>query len=31
MWVIEPLRPERSCEGADTPLLPSARSTAYGT
>jgi hypothetical protein len=30
MWVIEPLRPERSWEGADAPLIPSVRSTAYG-
>ena len=31
MWVIEPLRPERRCEGADAPLIPSVRSTGYGT
>jgi|307.fasta_scaffold1574875_2 hypothetical protein len=22
MWVIDPLRPERSYEGADAPLIP---------
>jgi hypothetical protein len=25
MWVIEPLRPERSYEGADAPLIPGAQ------
>ena len=30
MWVIELLRPERNLEGADAPLIPSARSTAHG-
>jgi hypothetical protein len=30
MWVIDPLRPERSCEGADAPLIPLVRSTGYG-
>ena len=28
---VEILRPERSWEGADAPLVPSVRSTAYGT
>lgn len=27
---VEVLRPERSWEGADAPLVPSVRSTAYG-
>ena len=31
MWVIELLRPERSWEGADEPLIPSVHSTVYGT